>query len=255
MLKTSLMAGAIVLSGAGAAHAADIIDTAPVSDWSGFYAGVHGGYGWGDFDYNARIRAVLEGDLAPLGPDHVDFGDGGDSDGFFAGVQAGFNWQMDSVLLGVEGDISKSWIGSDDGRNLYVADYGFLGSDANARTETDLDWFGTLRLRAGFLATPDLLIYGTGGLAWGNVDTDVRVRFDDPLVADYSYNDSSTSMGWTLGGGLEYAVTEAVSIKAEYLYVDLGSEDIANGRINGNDIRVDQDLTFHTVRAGLNFHF
>lgn len=249
MLKKTLLATAIILAGAGAANAADVIDTAPVTDWSGFYAGVHGGYGWGGFDYDATLEEII------VDGDAVDFGSDGDADGFFAGVQAGFNWQMDALVLGIEGDISKSWIGSDN--NSDFTDFGANLAGGTLRTETDLDWFGTLRLRAGFLATDAMLLYATGGLAWGNVDSHVRVDFDDDGIADLSGGDSETRMGWTLGGGLEYKVTEAVSVKAEYLYVDLGDENVIDRDSLDDTLNVsaDNDVNFHTIRAGLNFHF
>jgi len=99
------------------------------------------------------------------------------------------------------------------------------------------------------------LIYGTGGLAWGNVDSHVRIDFADAGLTDISGGDSSTRMGWTLGGGLEYKVSEAWSVKAEYLYVDLGDDDIVNRDVLGNNLRADSDVSFHTVQLGANFHF
>jgi outer membrane immunogenic protein len=248
MLKKTLLAAAIVLGGAGAANAADVIDTVPVADWTGFYAGVHAGYGWGSFDYDARLAEIVEGDVV----DTVGLGHDGDADGFFAGVQAGFNWQMDALVLGIEGDVSKSWIDSDDNGGFISGPNLTPGS---VHTETDLDWFGTLRLRAGFLATDGMLIYATGGLAWGNVDSHVRVDLDDDGFTDVSGGDSDTRMGWTLGGGLEYKVSEAVSVKAEYLYVDLGDDNVWKADFDGGTVKADNDVSFHTIRAGLNFHF
>ena len=246
MLKKIVLASAIVLGGAGAANAADVIDTVPVADWTGFYAGVHAGYGWGNFDYDATFADIVEGEDVGLGHD-------GDADGFFAGLQAGFNWQMDALVLGIEGDISKSWIDSDNSAGFtYGANNDLEG---RVHTEADLDWFGTLRLRAGFLATDAMLIYATGGLAWGNVDSHVRVDVDNDGVTDVSGGDSDTRMGWTLGGGLEYKVSDAVSVKAEYLYVDLGSEDVIDQNFEGGNVSASNDVSFHTVRAGLNFHF
>ena len=164
---------------------------------------------------------------------------------------------MDSVVLGIEGDISKSWIDGSDTTHLDAGDLGFIGAvgDADVNVDASLDWFGTLRARAGFLATPDLLVYATGGLAWGSVDTDVSVDFVNSNNLDFANGDSTNHMGWSLGAGLEYKVTDAVSIKAEYLYIDLGKEDVLDSDIDGNPIRAEQDINVHTVRAGLNFHF
>lgn len=240
MLKKSLLAGAVILLGAGAAKAADVVDVAPVTDWTGFYVGLHGGYAWGDLDYSADFR---DANLRLL-----DFeGDDTDIDGFFGGLQAGFNWQMDSILLGVEGDISLASIEADaEFRTDFIGDA--------LRADTTVDWFGTARLRGGFLVTPDLLLYATGGLAWGSVDTSYDLDLDGVGIA--SNDESTTHLGWTLGGGAEFALSDNLSLKAEYLYVDLGEEEVFNDDIaNIGNVHVDQDLSFHTVRAGLNFRF
>jgi len=240
MIKKSLLAGAVILFGAGAANAADVVDVAPVTDWTGFYAGLHGGYAWGDIDYSADFRDANLGVL--------DFnGDDTDMDGFFGGLQAGFNWQMDSiVLLGVEGDISLASIEAD---TAFRTDF-----DDALRADTTVDWFGTARLRGGFLVTPDLLLYATGGLAWGSVDTSYDLDLAGVGVA--SNDESTTHLGWTLGGGAEFALSDNLSLKAEYLYVDLGEEEVFDDNIaNVGNVQLDQDLTFHTVRAGLNFRF
>ena len=240
MIKKSLLAGAVILFGAGAANAADVVDVAPVTDWTGFYVGLHGGYAWGDLDYSADFD---EGRIGVL-----DFeGDGSDMDGFFGGLQAGFNWQMDSILLGVEGDISLANIEGD-------GDFQASGVDYALRADTTVDWFGTARVRGGFLVTPELLLYATGGLAWGSVDT--SYDFDLAGVGVASNDESTTHMGWTLGGGAEFALSDNLSLKAEYLYVDLGEEEVFDDDIaNVGNVQLDQDLTFHTVRAGLNFRF
>lgn len=240
MLKKSLLAGAVILLGADAANAADVVDVAPVTDWTGFYVGLHGGYAWGDLDYSADFR---DANLRLL-----DFeGDDTDIDGFFGGLQAGFNWQMDSILLGVEGDISLASIEADaEFRTDFIGDA--------LRADTTVDWFGTARLRGGFLVTPDLLLYATGGLAWGSVDTSYDLDLDGVGIA--SNDESTTHLGWTLGGGAEFALSDNLSLKAEYLYVDLGEEEVFDDDIaNIGNVHVDQDLSFHTVRAGLNFRF
>ena len=240
MLRKSLLAGAVILLGAGAANAADVVDVAPATDWTGFYVGLHGGYAWGDLDYSADLR---DANLRLR-----DFeGDDTDIDGFFGGLQAGFNWQMDSILLGVEGDISLASIQADaDFRTDFIGDA--------LRADTTVDWFGTARLRGGFLVTPDLLLYATGGLAWGSVDTSYDLDLDGDGIA--SNDESTTHLGWTLGGGAEFALSDNLSLKAEYLYVDLGEEEVFDDDIaNIGNVQVDQNLSFHTVRAVLNFRF
>src|SRR5215208_2446965 len=129
-----------------------------VSNWSGFYIGGNVGYGWGagttDFTFL---------------PSEVDFGDRNassnlKSDGLMGGVQIGYNWQVGSIVTGVEADIQGSGMkGSSQAPLISVAGSvrGTLISDEK------LSWFGTVRGRLGVTATPALLLYATGGLAYG----------------------------------------------------------------------------------------
>ena len=112
MKKTFLLAGAAILFAAGAAQAADIVD-APVSDWSGFYAGINAGYGGGTFDYPANITTPAFEENNPFSGLDYDFGADITASGFFGGLQAGWNYQIDNIVLGVEGDINLSNIESE----------------------------------------------------------------------------------------------------------------------------------------------
>ena len=255
MLKKSLLAGAAMLFGAGAANAADIVDVAPVTDWTGFYVGVHGGFGGGTFDYPMNLTTgEFDGGEETFENLDYDFGADITSSGFFGGVQAGWNWQMDSIVLGVEGDIALSDI---TGELEIYSDT----ADASIRGGSTVDWFGTARLRAGFLVTPELLLYGTGGLAWGSVTAEYDIDLEP--FASLSDDTSESQMGWTIGAGFEYQVTDNISLKTEYLYVDLGEAELLDidvidelgGPPGYSDLTIDQDITFHTVKAGLNFRF
>ncbi|MFN4142313.1 outer membrane protein [Aestuariivirga sp.] len=234
------MTTAALLFSAGVSQAADFVDVAPVSDWSGFYVGVHGGFGGGTFEYPITLSGFSEED--------IDADADLTASGFFGGVQAGWNWQMDSLVLGVEADISASDIEG----NLGI-DVDTPGGDLSADAGSTVDWFGTARLRAGFLATPDLLLYATGGLAWGSV----TAQYDIDLGGDDLSGDETTDhLGWTIGGGVEYNITESLSLKTEYLYVDLGDEELYDDEVFERiNLEVDQDISFHTIRAGLNFRF
>ncbi len=90
--------------------------------------------------------------------------------------------------------------------------------------KNSLTWLGTTRARVGFVATPDnrLMIYATGGVAYGGGNSQFSV-FDATTNSIFSGNPSSTRVGWTIGGGVEYAITNNITIKGEYLYADLGS--------------------------------
>jgi outer membrane immunogenic protein len=138
----------------------------------------------------------------------------------FGGVQAGYNWQMNNFVFGLETDF-----GYGNARDSFTA-----VDTYSARIGAE----GTTRARAG-LAFDRFLVYGTAGVAYADVKG--------------SYNGGSKDnwrVGWTAGGGLEYAVTKNVSIKGEYLYADYGSENVGATK---------QDITSNLVRVGLNYKF
>jgi opacity protein-like surface antigen len=203
---SALLAGAAVAALSSSAFAADLIIApsapAPIamdvssSDWSGFYAGVHGGYGWGELTVDGTTTADVEG--------------------WLGGVQAGYNVQMDSILLGVQTDIAITNIGLDE-----------------AGTTANLDWLGSTTARLGVVAG-DFVPYVKGGVAYGGA------TFDDGV------EDSQTHVGWTVGGGVELAVAENMTVFGEYNYYDLGSQ-----TYDGSDVA----LTTQVVKAGLNFKF
>jgi len=182
-------------------------------NWSGFYAGMHAGYAWNSFRRGA-------GGLI------------GNPSGFTAGGQIGFNHQMDSFVVGLEGDLS--W-------NSGVGKRAFPGP---VTTEGKVNWAGSIRARAGF-AADRALVYATGGYAFGNVKAAV---FDTTIPQVFS--SSTTRHGWTAGGGIEYAFTDKVSARAEYLYSNLGSKTIFAAPYTTRS-----GVTRSVLRAGVNYHF
>ena len=214
-MKNILLAScAMVVAGMGSAYAADV--SAPMShDWSGLYAGVVAGYAFGGDD----IVGVNPG-----------IGDVGDLslNGIFGGVDLGYNHQMDNIVLGIEGDISWSDV-SDSDTTAYVS------SD-------DLSYIGTLRGRAGF-AADQALLYVTGGVAFTHSDYSV-------IGAGANIDDSFSRIGYVVGGGIEYAMDDAWSMKAEYLYMNFGKEKLSDGVV-----ATQATPNFHSVRIGLNYAF
>ncbi|MDP2619859.1 MAG: porin family protein [Hyphomicrobiales bacterium] len=208
------LAAALSLAGTGLATAADIYQPPPAPEpqipaeaappppfsWAGLYAGVHGGYGWGE----ANTTFVPDIEL----------------DGGFAGGQIGFNWARSNLVLGIEGDIS--WSGID----------GAIGAPAVSH---EIDWFGTVRGRAG-LAIGRTLPYVTGGIAFAEAS-----RTAGGVAT------SARHTGYVAGAGIERAVTDRVSAKLEYQYLDFGDKAYV-----GPD---EPDLSAHTVRFGINAHF
>jgi len=221
------LAGALGL--ASPALAADI--TVPVApapapaplfyDWTGFYIGVHAGGG---------VAGEYEADVTTPGDASDDF----DSDGFLGGGQVGFNYQMNQFVIGAEADFSFTDIDGD-------TTLGIPGVGATP-LEAETDWFATIRARLGF-AFDNFLIYGTGGVAF----TDVEVT--EGLTGS---SDDNTHLGYALGAGIEAGLTQNVSLRAEYLYLDFEEEDIS---LVGGAVTGDAAATNHILRAAINYRF
>jgi outer membrane immunogenic protein len=205
---------------------------APVFNWTGFYAGVHGGYGWGRFEAD---------DIGP----QSDYS----PDGWLGGGQIGFNYQFaNQVVLGVEADAAFADLkdSATDRIDIFPPD---IYVTVNA--ESKIDAFGTVRGRIGY-AADRFLPYVTGGFAWANVTYSVDSTFvsGGTSTPNGGGSGSETATGWVLGGGLEYAITEHITAKAEYLYADLGSQNY------GTAIDpIDADVIVQTAKAGLNYKF
>lgn len=242
MLKR--IAAAMLVMAPGAAWSADLTyvpadagimyDTKPAFSWTGFYGGAHLGYGWGDTggSYSGSLGGFTAGD------EIVGF----DVDGVLGGVQLGYNWQWNQFVLGAEADLSLSGA---DGSGLQASLPGPITVDASA----DIDWVATIRARAGY-TVDRFLVYATGGLAFGGASLEVTADgggFADPA------EDDQTHFGWTIGAGLEYAITDTWSAGIEYRYVDLGSESYSDPDVI--DGSADLDLAFHALTARVNYHW
>lgn len=228
MTKFKIWLGATALSVAGLVAApalaadlpepipeAPIVEVAPAAfDWTGFYIGANIGYGFGGDDV---VGVFSDGSFV---------GDAGDleASGILGGLQAGYNYQYGNFVIGLEGDIQLSDIGDDVSGN---------GVDV----ESTVSWYGTVRPRIGY-AFDRLLVYGTGGVAFG----------------DYEYEGdiegSETFVGWTAGAGLEYAFTDNLTAKFEYQYVNLGDDTFEDA---GLSTKATPD--FHAVKLGVNYKF
>jgi outer membrane immunogenic protein len=189
-------------------------------NWTGFYAGIHGGYGWGE----------LSG-----------LGGSSDQNGWFGGGQIGWNWQGAGSpwVFGIE--VDSAWANLE--QDVTVGGGGLV---ANAFSE--LNYFGTARMRLGY-AVDRALIYATGGLAWGTNEIGVTVAGPGFVVGTSS---SNTHVGYSVGGGVEWALMDNWTAKVEYLYLDLGSESYFGGPAAGG---FDADVSAHTVKVGLNYRF
>jgi len=211
---------------------APIVAAVPVFTWTGFYVGVNAGYGWNTNDNGTFVDPVTG--VVVNGSD--------DDGGFVGGAQVGYNYQIGAFVLGVETDIQYA-------DHIGGRDRGFVPGVAGFRDDSDGNWFGTVRARAG-VAFDRALIYVTGGLAYGDIASG-RSVFVDPVTGDTFFgSESDVNTGWTLGGGVEYAFTNNLTAKVEGLYVNLDTEDNVFGFSGNRD-----NTEFGVIRAGLNFKF
>ncbi len=262
----------------------------PVLSWTGFYVGANAGYGWGD-----ASSIITGGDpssqsffsTSPINFPAMPFASSFRQSGFVGGGQIGYNQQVSSNwVAGIEADFDYARVAGGNSMVNFLNPAAF-GSGFPFTTDTGrtLDWFGTIRGRVGFLATPSLLIYGTGGLAYGETSASANV-LNTPLprgsdivvrgagaftfacatvtpgvpISCYSGSSSRTSVGWAAGAGLEYRVLTNVTLRLEYLHVDLGGQTV---RLNSPppstpgvfaNARFDPEVV-DMVRAGINYQF
>jgi outer membrane immunogenic protein len=219
--------------------------TAVVYNWTGLYAGVNVGDGWGKANNN-------DVQFVPI-PATVLWGtDTSHPNGVIGGGQLGYNWQTGSIVLGVETDIQGS--GQRGGASLAcpVAACGIPGFTAS---ETDkLTWFGTTRGRIG-VASGGWLAYVTGGAAYGGLRS--TGSFVGPAGATTPFSNSATRVGWTAGGGLEATLIGNWTWKVEYLYMDFGTANFTTAAVAPFAGAFTQSLHFtdSIVRGGVNLRF
>ena len=239
-------------------------DPAPYN-WTGFYVGGNGGYEWTDpksFPLTATQNVAPLAGAGPLTwqadgiyPLTSNLG----QSGAIGGLQAGYNWQSSSWVTGVEADFdyssaSRSW------PTAACCSVGALGATTNISRR--LDALATLRARFGFAADRSLF-YVTGGVAVGESALGYAAAATNVLGNVGSAFSSTTvwQAGWTLGGGIEYAPWQHWSVKAEYLYFDLGSQStmIASNvpAIPGESWTATATVKNNgqVVRAGVNYKF
>lgn len=252
LLATVFLGALLPVSGA---YAADLsypvkappVVVIPVFSWTGFYLGANVGYGGDKFKYPYNVSDDFRED---------DFDLNGDfkltSSGFFGGGQIGYNYQFDnSWVIGIEADFQWSGIEGELSGNASLDVNGNNELDASFSAGSEVEWFGTIRGRLGY-AWDKVFLYGTGGAAYGKVKSHYSINIDDFNASD---SVSDTQWGWTVGAGLEYAITNNWTFKTEYLYVDLGSQNLVDISDDGFNANLDVETKFHTIKAGLNYKF
>jgi outer membrane immunogenic protein len=263
----------------------------PVYNWTGFYTGVNLGQSWGRSRSTTSFNDLVSG--TALSGANAKFA----LDGIVGGGQFGYNWQRNNWLLGVEADIQGTGQGGNGSAVCgggpaasttttaaavngtcaigHIGDtvpFNVAALPVTNSVSQNLEWFGTLRGRVGStLTTPAILGYVTGGLAYGEVRTVSTVNGVNlvgpqgvntpPTVVPFSgsVTNRSTRTGWTVGGGIEGVIGGNWTMKAEYLYVDLGTvsgslltASIAPGGVSVIT-RYSSDITDHIFRVGFNY--
>jgi outer membrane immunogenic protein len=235
MLRRFLLASVGAAALAGSAVAADlpsrpapfIAPPPPIFSWTGLYLGGSVGYAWGN------DRAALS---VPFAADPFYATYGANPSGVIGGAQIGYNLQLGPLVAGLEGDVS----------GLTVSQSKYVGLGYNDNIKSNIQ--GSIRLRAGY-AIDRILLYATGGAAFAGIKTSYTSPFGYDSI-------SRTRTGWTVGGGVEYAVTNNWTIRAEYRYSDFGAFNdylINSSPILGTYGR--HHLTQNQVEVGFNYKF
>lgn len=262
--------------------------SAPI--WTGFYAGLNaGGILGGSNSVTTSAYPIYQNPdfrqtayvAARAGSTNVDVAYGG----FIGGGQIGYMWSpIDRIISGIELDFSGI-AGSGNNSKVNVAQFINYAPESywisNTNLNKNLQYLGTVRGRLGYLITPDLLAYGSGGFAYGGASfstTVTQIGVPDVMTGPSTYNfdppnwfrgysnNNNARVGWNVGGGVEWMFARALSAKIEYIYYDLGSvtnqfnsirpdavkpipvalitQSYSTTRFNGN-----------IVRAGVNYHF
>jgi outer membrane immunogenic protein len=191
----------------------------PAYNWTGFYIGAMGGYGWSD-----EVRASIGGLTFSTSSN--------DLNGGFAGGTVGHNWQMGTWVLGIEADAAWS-------------DIKFSQSAFGVTVADKIQSFGSVTGRIGYLPLQSLMLYFKGGYAWA-----------DNLVSasgfGVTFAESRFHSGGTVGAGLEYMFLPNLSAKLEYMWADYGNSNYLTNFVPGG---IGLGATVNTVKGGVNYHF
>lgn len=250
------LSSAVLLS--ATAHAADIVATpepapvvaAPAFSWTGFYAGGQIGGSWSDGDFDREVKAknetpppnvIVDTKITDITSKSIDDGN------FIGGLYAGYNYQFqNNVVIGLDADIA--WINNStkSNKNVPVGEYYSEGY----YNKVEQDWLAAVRGRLGY-AYNRFLPYIAGGVAF--TDVEYKRRYIDDLkyfTNDEHYSDKKTLTGYTLGAGLDYAMTDHIILRAEYRYTDFGDKDFS---LDGWERNV--DMKANDLRFGVAYKF
>lgn len=253
--------------------------------WAGFYFGAHGGYGWSREDFEHGYDPT-GGGLAIGGAGPANFFYDLRGQGAVFGGQFGYNWQpYTNWVVGLEADFSITKIENSTVRSASQITFpgGVPANEtdtaATATVSNKIRDLGTLRGKVGFTPRGDILVYGTGGLSWGQVSQmstgTTSVTFPNPncgsgggtglggaglgcgpnTTSSSTFSNTSTQFGWAAGAGADWKIGDNLMLGLLYLHYDLGktpSQNPSNGSIG---LFPSADVTVDTVTARLNWLF
>ena len=240
-IRYLIAASVAALTAASAAQAADVVAAqepapvvaAPAFSWTGFYAGGQIGGSWSDTDVKGHSAVIdYTKSFSP------------DPSGFIGGLYAGYNFDIgNNVVLGIETD----WVWGDMDENDKFT-YNTVGDVVSSKLKEK--WAGATRARVGY-AMDRWMPYLAGGVAYSKVDSNYRLKSSKGDVYPmYSANGSDTLTGWTIGAGVDYAMTDHLILRAEYRYTDFGDEDYSK-----NNIKYNVDYKTNDFRVGVAYKF
>jgi outer membrane immunogenic protein len=259
ILLGTVATGALVA--AGSAHAADlgsrpvykaapVVPPVPAFSWTGCYVGAHGGWGWGRHEIKQATTFCSAGTFATAGTI--------DTSGAIFGGQLGCDYQFaGNFVIGLRGTFAGATLNGDaiaDPASVFLN--GGSTNTANIRVRTQ--WLASITGRLGFSGwVPRTLLYIQGGGAW------VREKWDlldiDTAFGthDGPFSISQTRTGWTIGGGVEYAIAPNWSLFAEFNHYDFGSKNLfsASGTDSIRSFSMDTKTRIEAVTVGVNYRF
>jgi outer membrane immunogenic protein len=231
---------------------------APAYTWTGVYFGLNAGWlGADNSMVNQATPGFEETGLAALATGDFSLGN---KSGFIGGAEIGYNYQFNNWVAGIEADIQG--IAGQAVNGSITSTSGTLSSTLTGSMDTR--WLGTLRGRLGFVPTPTLLVYGTGGLAYSEISATTSLNQSD--TSNGGFTGSGTGgdgfaelvTGWTAGGGVEWMFTQNWTAKLEYLHYDLGTTSFTWQATDNNlgGVYQNETTSIHNqgniVRVGLN---
>ncbi|RWM08084.1 outer membrane protein [Mesorhizobium sp.] len=207
----ALLSGSALAADIGA----DLPMTAPGFDWTGYYAGLQAGYGWGRSDIAGTEGEPFAASL--------------DLDGGFVGGHVAGLWQFNQAVIGARAELN------------YSAVDGSAQLSPGNSVGIDIKWLGSVNAEAG-LAADRWLVYGVGGVAFAGIETSQN--------AGTGFAETRTGTGWTIGAGVDYALSNNIVVGAQYRYYDFGKEHFD---VPDDFSDRDQDVKLHTL--GVNFSY